>query len=321
MSDKQEVEKAQKELDKWFLGKTSKHYESGGSGAATISTGNGDHGGVSYGTYQLSTSRGTLKEFLDKTDNYNHAFDGLVPKTKAFNHKWVELANNDPKFKEAQHDFIKASHYQPQMKALEKAGYDFSERGKAVQDMVWSTSVQYRGKTVRIVQRAEAESGLDFQTASDKDIVSAVQDSKLKHVNVDFKNSSSDIKESLKKNRIPDEKEDLLKLDKYEKLIEENQKNTDKSEHKSVSETEKARTYQQKNDKQTSISDVSMLISGLINDKDGSFTKQVLTDNRETIEAFDIKVQEKLQQEQRLASEREAQREMPQRSFGGHSIS
>lgn len=169
----QDIEKAQQELDKWFLGKTSKQHESGRSGPATISTGKGDHGGVSYGTYQLSTNAGTLKEFLNTTNNYNHEFDGLVPKTKAFNEKWVALANNDPAFGQAQHDFIKASHYEEQMTRLQAKGYDFSERGKAIQDMVWSTAVQYRAKTVEVVERAKGESGLDFDTATDREIISA----------------------------------------------------------------------------------------------------------------------------------------------------
>jgi hypothetical protein len=38
-------------VDGWNLGMTSSRYESGGRGAGTVSTGRGDHGGVSYGTY------------------------------------------------------------------------------------------------------------------------------------------------------------------------------------------------------------------------------------------------------------------------------
>lgn len=45
-------------MDGWHLGMTSARRESGGRGAETISTGKGDHGGVSYGTYQLSSKAG-----------------------------------------------------------------------------------------------------------------------------------------------------------------------------------------------------------------------------------------------------------------------
>lgn len=302
----QDIEKAQQELDKWFLGKTSKQYESGRSGAATISTGRGDHGGVSYGSYQLSTKAGTLKEFLDKTNNYHHEFDGLVPKTKAFNEKWVALANNDPAFGKAQHDFVAASHYEPQMEELRKAGYDFSERGKAIQDMVWSTAVQYRAKTVRVVRRAEEESGLDFQTATDKEIISAVQDSKRRHVNADFRSSSPAVQNSIKNNRIPDEKANLLKLDGYEKLIEEHEKNKGK-EKSSQSEYDRFHA----------------MVQGLLNDKDGSFAEKLLAENKHIVDALDARVQEAMEKDRQwqLAQENEkAMEQVQQRHYGGRSF-
>ena len=124
----QELQKAQQELNKWFLGKTSKRYESGSGGPATISSGVGDPGGISYGSYQLSTTKGTLAEYLKYSDNYNHAFDGLKPKTKEFDQKWKELANNDPQFHQSQHEFIASKHHQPQLQALKQAGFDFFER-------------------------------------------------------------------------------------------------------------------------------------------------------------------------------------------------
>src|SRR5690606_25413128 len=39
----------------WHLGQTSAHYESGNRGPGFISSGVGDHGGKSYGIYQLSS--------------------------------------------------------------------------------------------------------------------------------------------------------------------------------------------------------------------------------------------------------------------------
>lgn len=300
----QDIEKAQQELEKWFLGKTSKQYESGKSGAATISTGKGDHGGVSYGSYQLSTNAGTLKDFLNKTNNYNHEFDGLVPKTKAFNEKWVALANNDPAFGKAQHDFVVASHYEPQMKELEKAGFKFSERGKAIQDMVWSTAVQYGDKTVKVVKRAQEESGLDFQTAADKEIISAVQDSKRRHVHTDFRSSSEAVRDSIKNNRIPDEKANLLKLDGYENLIKEYEKNKGKEESA-----------------QSKYDEVHAMIQGLLNDKDGSFAKKLLADNQDIVDAFDAKVQASIEQDkqrqiQTAQQMQEVERETVTHGFG-----
>lgn len=195
----QELQKAQQELNKWFLGKTSKRYESGSGGPATISSGVGDPGGISYGSYQLSTTKGTLAEYLKYSDNYNHAFDGLKPKTKEFDQKWKELANNDPQFHQSQHEFIASKHHQPQLQALKQAGFDFFERGKAVQDMVWSLAVQHRDYTVDKIKRAQDESGLNFKTATDAEIIEAVYDSKLRHYKQDFRSSSPKVQEGVRK--------------------------------------------------------------------------------------------------------------------------
>lgn len=173
---------------------------------------------MSYGTYQIETKKGTMKEYLKYSNNYNHQLDGLVPTTAAFNQKWKQLAASDPEFAKSQHSFIETHHYQPQLNKLEKNGYDFSNRGKAIQDMIWSTAVQYGNRTLKVFQRAEQENGLDFNTASNEEIIKAVQKSKLIHVNQDFVSSSHDIRQGVR-NRIPREEKSLLELDKYESLI------------------------------------------------------------------------------------------------------
>lgn len=65
------------------------------------------------------------------------------------------------------------------------------------------------------------------------------------------------------------------------------------------------------------------LVQGLLNDKDGSFAKQVLAENREVVDAFNAKVQEKMEQERQQTAAREisvqqnpAERELGGRSFG-----
>lgn len=45
-------------LRPWHLGQTSSRYESSGGGAATIAHVPGDHGGASYGAFQLSSRAG-----------------------------------------------------------------------------------------------------------------------------------------------------------------------------------------------------------------------------------------------------------------------
>ncbi|MGN6480961.1 XVIPCD domain-containing protein [Luteibacter sp.] len=177
--------------NEWKIGQTSLYFESAGAGPGTVSQGQGDLGGMSYGTYQIASGTGTLNEFLAYS-GYERDFSKLTMNSAEFVAEWKRLAASDPAFSDAQHDFIQKTHYDPQVQSLKRAGIDVDGRGAAVQDMVWSTAVQYRGYTTKIVSRGLAEAyGPDFKLGelSDVQIVRAVQDSKLKHVTDDFRSS------------------------------------------------------------------------------------------------------------------------------------
>ena len=64
------------------------------------------------------------------------------------------------------------------------------------------------------------------------------------------------------------------------------------------------------------------LVQGLLNDKDGSFAKQVLAENREVVDAFNAKAQERMEQErqQTAAKEISVQQNPAEREFGGRSF-
>ncbi|MBT2749125.1 MULTISPECIES: peptidoglycan-binding domain-containing protein [unclassified Lysobacter] len=203
----------------WELGDTSQRYETGGRGAGTISTGKGDHGGVSYGSYQLSSKTGTLREYLDQSP-YGDRFTGLTPATPAFNEKWRELAKSDPGFGRDQHEFIQKSHYDVQIGKLEKRGIDLSDRGPAVQDALWSTSVQFRNLTPGIVEKGLKEKfGPQYKLdqLNDKQIVEAIQDYKINH-NEQLFSKSPKLWDSLEQ-RARNEKADLVKLADREQTV------------------------------------------------------------------------------------------------------
>ncbi|CAE6901245.1 hypothetical protein [Paraburkholderia domus] len=194
----------------WALGKTSQFFESGTRGAAAISTGKGDHGGASYGTYQLASAGGaksTLNKFL-ASSGYASQFAGLTPGSPEFNAKWKQIAASDPAFGAAQHDFIKSTHFDPQMVLLGKSGIDLSKRGAAVQDAVWSTSVQFGGQTSLI---KSALAGKDTSKMSDAEIVTAIQNYKIAH-NSDLFRSSSASTQASTLNRASVERSRLLAL-------------------------------------------------------------------------------------------------------------
>jgi peptidoglycan hydrolase-like protein with peptidoglycan-binding domain len=181
------------EQNEWKLGNTSLWFESQGRGPGTVSSGVGDHGGRSYGTYQLSSSVGTLADYV-RTSSYGSRFKDMKVNSSSFIDTWKTIAAEDPAFGADQHEYIERTHYQPLMKGLTRAGVDVHARGPAVQDMVWSTSVQYGGgsRGANVVIRGLREThgeAYRLDDLTDAQIVTAVQDSKLRHVLTDFRNS------------------------------------------------------------------------------------------------------------------------------------
>lgn len=169
----------------WKLGQTSSQFETGGRGAGTISSGKGDRGGASYGSYQMSSKLGVVQDFL-KQSGYGKHFAGMGVNSKGFNAKWKELAASDAGFASAQHDYIKRTHYDVLMKKLNKAGLGLDSRGAAVQDAIWSTSVQFGGST-SLINKALA--GKDVSNMSDEQIVRAIQQYKAANTEKLFKSS------------------------------------------------------------------------------------------------------------------------------------
>jgi hypothetical protein len=130
------------------LGSLSAKYETSGRGPGTVSTGSGDHGGVSYGSYQMATKTGTVARFVSQADfRWRSEFLNLLPGTAPFTAKWKHIASTEPAaFQSAQHEFIKRTHYDPlAAKILSENGLDVNSRSRAVRDAVWSTSVQHGG--------------------------------------------------------------------------------------------------------------------------------------------------------------------------------
>lgn len=138
------------------LGQLSEQYETGGRGPGTVSTGQGDPGGVSYGSYQLATNRGRPQEFLaNEGVAWAAEFGGAAPGTQRFSATWREIAAREPQaFADAQHAFIQRTHYDVQAARVEtNTGLDVGTRSSAVQDAVWATAVQH-GPTTNAITNA-----------------------------------------------------------------------------------------------------------------------------------------------------------------------
>lgn len=188
------------------LGAVSARFESRG-GAGTVSSGKGDKGGVSYGKYQLASKNGSVSKFL-KASGYDKQFAGLKPGSKEFGDRWRSIAKSDPNFEKAQHDYIVDTHYAPQLARLKRKGIDLSGRGRAVQEAIFSTSVQH-GASTSVIEKALKDKPVAKMT--DAQIVAAIQDYKANNVESHFKSSSADQRRGVAK-RIAQEKALLLSL-------------------------------------------------------------------------------------------------------------
>ena len=138
------------------LGALSAKYETGGRGPGTVSTGAGDFGGVSYGSYQMASKMGVPTKFVTQPGfPWRQDFANLTAGTAAFTAVWKRIAaEQTADFQKAQHEYIKKTHYDLLCsKILSDDNLDVNTRSRAVQDAVWSTAVQH-GPGTPIVHRA-----------------------------------------------------------------------------------------------------------------------------------------------------------------------
>ncbi|MGB8691494.1 MAG: hypothetical protein WCD53_29810, partial [Microcoleus sp.] len=204
------------------LGSLSETYESGGRGPGTVSTGKGDPGGASYGTYQLSSKTGTLSNFLKaEGSQWLGEFKGLEPGTKAFNDKWQEIAQKEPgEFGDAQHEFIRKTHYEPlASKVAKDLNLDVDQRSKALKDVVWSTSVQHGGSTSVVNKALENQ---EVSKMSDAEIIKSIYTERGRKnpktgTLVHFPSSSKDVQKGVANRFINEQKEALNLLEKEQK--------------------------------------------------------------------------------------------------------
>jgi LysM repeat protein len=200
------------------LGKLSAKFETGNRGPGTVSTGAGDKGGVSYGSYQMSSKLGVVARFLAQLDPpFRNLFGSLVPGTAPFTATWKQLAaTRRDEFQERQHAFIKKTHYDPLVAKIKKEdGLDVNNRSRALQDVIWSTAVQHGGAS-SIPHAAIARVGIKPDNSEfDKKFIVAIyaergrrrSDGKLVH----FSGNSLDVQKGVA-NRFRSEEADALKM-------------------------------------------------------------------------------------------------------------
>lgn len=169
------------------LGSLSEEYESGKRGPGTVSGGENDPGGVSYGVYQLASKAGTCAAFVRSEGKpWAAELSTGEPGSAAFSAAWDAIAKREPdKFRSAQHAFIERTHYRPVVSAVEdRKAIDLDARCEAVRNMVWSCAVQHRGApnilitAVDKVDRDTDRSAADY----DRKLIEAGYDARTAYV-------------------------------------------------------------------------------------------------------------------------------------------
>jgi hypothetical protein len=133
-------------------GQLSARYESGEESVAAI--GYDRVGGTSYGTYQISSKAGTMRQFIayldDKAPGWARRLRSAGPADTGSTQgrmprEWRRISEEDPaRFAQLQHEFISASHYQGALKKIAASNnFQVEQRSKALREVLWSTSVQH----------------------------------------------------------------------------------------------------------------------------------------------------------------------------------
>jgi LysM repeat protein len=202
------------------LGELSSKYETGGRGPGTVSTGQGDAGGVSYGSYQMTSQPGggTAAKFIASPDFlWGARFAGLAPGTPEFSAQWRALAvEASEAFFEAQHGYIKRTHYDPLVRKIQlDDGLDVTLRSHALQDVIWSTAVQ-QGPNTPVVHRAIATLPAG-PAAPDRELIVAIYAERGRRkpdgALVYFSRNSSRVQESVANRFINEQRDALAMLD------------------------------------------------------------------------------------------------------------
>ena len=183
------------------LGSLAARYESGGKGSSAV--GWDSTGGTSYGKYQIATKTGTMDKFMEflKTNN-PQAYERLkgagpadAGKDGAFAKEWQKLSQEGG-LGDSEHQFIKKTHFDVGMKGVTEASLqEMISKSPALQEVMWSTSVQHGGGGASAIFNKAFKPGI-----SEADLIKAVYAERA----TKFKSSTAQVQASVQ-NRFIDE--------------------------------------------------------------------------------------------------------------------
>ena len=148
---KEEVSVDTSSNDVTTIASLSAKYESHGN-PGIVSSGYGDLGGVSYGSYQLASNTGAVNSFLewakgysnDALANYARELSKFAVNSQEFKDLWEQIGDVDPGgFQELQDAYIMDHYYEAAAIYLRDKYYDINKHSIAMKAVLFSRSVQY----------------------------------------------------------------------------------------------------------------------------------------------------------------------------------
>lgn len=215
-------------------------YEAGGD-PATVSSGSGDLGGRSYGTYQFSSTAGVVNDFVewllkypnDAYANYGRVLKNAYPvNSKEFVATWKNIGTVDAQgFQKLQDEYAGDKYYNAAYWQLKNHGYDMVKHTEAMKAVLFSRAIQYGAGNMYELY-TEAAHKLGYPNLSyvddkdfDKNMISAIYDflaeeceqayqksNGMYHSPKDWANGSRTVVKVGLYNRFKNEKIDALKL-------------------------------------------------------------------------------------------------------------
>ena len=216
----------------------SAKYESHGN-PGIVSSGSGDLGGVSYGSYQLASNTGAVDSFLawgksysnDALANYARELSKFTVNSQEFKDLWKQIGDVDPGgFQELQDAYIMDHYYESAAIYLRDKYYDINKHSIAMKAVLFSRSVQYGpGNMVELFTIACNRLGYPNMSyiddsAFDRKMISAIYDFLVEecdqaynngsyyHSPNDWANGSYTVVKVGLRNRFVNEKEDALAM-------------------------------------------------------------------------------------------------------------
>jgi len=156
---------------------------------ATVSDGLHDDGGISYGIYHFSSTKGVVQKFVKWLQEqpypykeYGNLLARYEINSDEFIARWRELGNADTVgFAQFQEDYVKPIYFAVGANNLwERYGFNICQRSEALQSVLWSNCVQHGDYFGTQVFGDAAEfDGQDLNRMSDSEIIQNIYAVKL----------------------------------------------------------------------------------------------------------------------------------------------